>query len=294
MACIILREFDRQTQKLLCLFRGLHTHSDVDRLYLPHKIGGRGILSVEDVVYEENCSLFHYVQKSNNQLILEVKRAGLLHKSQTVEDFRSAKFDECFDHYLAKPLHGYYKRVCNAVWDRTTTFYWLNKGDLSIESEGFLLAAQEQSLSTRVMVTVYGTNVSISCRLCGEHPETVKHLVSGCTKLAGALYKSRHNCVVKYLHWLLCQKHSFTCYIQWWNCEPVPVTENDQLKILWDFNIYFDHVIGAYRPDLTIVDKAKNLVTLVDVSIPADKRVAEKEEEKISKYQNLWIEIERL
>ena len=67
-------------------------------------------------------NLFHYVQKSNDQLILEVKRAGLLHKSQTVEDFRLAKFDEHFDHYLAKPLHGYYERVCNTVWDCTTTF----------------------------------------------------------------------------------------------------------------------------------------------------------------------------
>ena len=79
------------------------------------------------------------------------------------------------------------------------------------------------------MTTVYGTNVSTSCRLSGEYPETVEHLVSGCTKLAG-LYKSRHDCVLKYLHWLLRQKHSFTCCIQWWNHEPAPVTENDQVK----------------------------------------------------------------
>ena len=122
----------------------------------------------------------------------------------------------------------------------------------------------------------------------------MEYLVSGCTKLAGALYKSKHDCVLKYLHLLLYQKHSFTCCIQWWNHEPAPIIENDQVKILCNFNIYCDHVIGAHRPKLTIVDKAKNFVTLVNVSIPADKRNAEKEEEKISKYQNLQIEIEHL
>ena len=60
------------------------------------------------MVCEKECSLFHYVLKSNDRLILEVNRAGLLHKSKTVEDFRSAKLDECFDHYVVKPLHGYY------------------------------------------------------------------------------------------------------------------------------------------------------------------------------------------
>ena len=66
------------------------------------------------------------------------------------------------------------------------------------------------------------------------------------------------------------------------------------MKILWDFNIYCDRIISARCPDLTIIDKFKNLVTLVDVAIPADKRISEKEQEKITKYQNLRIELEHL
>ena len=61
------------------------------------------------------------------------------------------------------------------------------------------------------------------------------------------------------------------------------MVENEQFKILWDFNIFCHHIIRARRPDLIVVDKLKNLVTLVDVSIPADKRITEKEEEKITK-----------
>ena len=66
------------------------------------------------------------------------------------------------------------------------------------------------------------------------------------------------------------------------------------MKILWDFNnyIFCDHVASARRPDLTVVDKTKILITLVGVSIPADRRVTEKEEE--TKYQDLSIETEHL
>ena len=72
------------------------------------------------------------------------------------------------------------------------SFNWLTKGDLSIESEGFLCAAQEQALSTRAMMQVYSQGSSM-CRLCGEHPENVEHLISGCSQLAGQQYKSRYD-----------------------------------------------------------------------------------------------------
>ena len=49
-------------------------------------------------------------------------------------------------------------------------------------------------------------------------------------------------------------------------------------------------MLNARHPDLTIIDKSKNMVTLVDVSIPVDKRILEKEQEKITKYQDLWIQ----
>ena len=50
----------------------------------------------------------------------------------------------------------------------------------------------------------------------------------------------------------------------------------------------------AHRPDLIFVDKLKSLIAVVDVLIPADKRITEKKEEKITKYQDLQIEIKQL
>ena len=85
---------------------------------------------------------------------------------------------------------------------------------------------------------------------------------------------------------LLCQKYSLDCCAWWWKHEPPPIVENEQVRILWDFNIFCDYNISARRPDLTVVDKLKNLVALVDVSIPADTRISEKEEEKITGFKD--------
>ena len=41
---------DRKTRKLFTIYGALHPKSDVDRLYIPRKGGGRGLVSIEDCV----------------------------------------------------------------------------------------------------------------------------------------------------------------------------------------------------------------------------------------------------
>ena len=70
--------------------------------------------------------------------------------------------------------------------------------------------------------------------------------------------------------------------------------ENDKVKILWDMCVQTDKVIQARRPDIVVVDKLKKQVSIIDIAVPADKNVAEKEKEKITKYQDLKMEVKRL
>ena len=70
--------------------------------------------------------------------------------------------------------------------------------------------------------------------------------------------------------------------------------KGDDIKLIWDKNIQYDNVIEARRPDLTLADtKAKSCV-IIDVALPGDCRIREKEIEKIEKYQNLKKELKRL
>ena len=59
-----LKQLDR-TRKLLTMHKGKHPKSNVDRLYISRKEGGRGSLNVEDTVHLAIIGLLKYV--GNNE-----------------------------------------------------------------------------------------------------------------------------------------------------------------------------------------------------------------------------------
>ena len=71
--------------------------------------------------------------------------------------------------------------------------------------------------------------------------------------------------------------------------------ENERIRILWDVCIQCDHVIEVRRPDIVIISKeeGKNCF-IVDIAIPGNSRLDEKEGEKIEKYQDLKRKIMRM
>ena len=52
-----IKELDRKTQKLLTMHKGLQPKSNVDRLYVSRKEGGRGLMSCESTVRNEENNL---------------------------------------------------------------------------------------------------------------------------------------------------------------------------------------------------------------------------------------------
>jgi len=112
--------------------------------------------------------------------------------------------------------------------------------------------------------------------------------------LAGTLYKKRHDVVGRRLHWYLCSQFGFSVVKEWWKHNPRSVEESDSVKLLWDFTIITDRTIHANRPDLILVFKKERLVYFVDFSCPFDSNVVSKEIEKVDKYQDLLLEIQRL
>ena len=62
-------------------------------------------------------------------------------------------------------------------------------------------------------------------------------------------------------------------------------------KFSGDFKIQTDKHVAHNIPDITVVEKKQ--VWLIDVAIPGDNRINQKEVEKITKYQDLKVEVER-
>ena len=70
-----LKDVDRKSRKIMTRYGVLHPKSDVDRLYIKRKDGGRGLISVERCVREQENSLGFYVANSEENLIRGVAAA---------------------------------------------------------------------------------------------------------------------------------------------------------------------------------------------------------------------------
>ena len=296
-----LQDLDRKTRKQLTMHGALHPRADVDRLYIPRHMGGRGLINIEDMVEGEKLALREYIEqrREDDTLIAAVRHSGehqrKVEADTTAKAHKESRQEAKYSSWKEKPLHGQYIRSLPDEASREGTYQWLTKGDLKIGTEALITAAQDQAINTRAhMKNILKAAVDGNCRMCGQYQETVDHLVAGCKVLANHQYKQRHNQVAKRVHWALCQKYKITTVKQWWKHAPEGVTETDKAKLLWDFSIRTDNHIQANKPDIVVVDKEEKSCLIIDIACPLDRNIKEKEQEKITKYQDLKREIERL
>ena len=69
-----LQAIDRKIRKLFTIYGALHPKSDVDRLYIPRKEGGRGLIFIGDCVELAIKGLEVYVHGSEERLIQAARR----------------------------------------------------------------------------------------------------------------------------------------------------------------------------------------------------------------------------
>ena len=122
--------------------------------------------------------------------------------------------------------------------------------------------------------------------MCKETNESVPHILNMCQNLTTSNYLKRHNNVVAILHRNICQHYRIKTL---WNHHPESIRENKEVKVLWDFEVRADKIIPAQRRDVVAIDKTKRTTTAIDVAVPLDWKVKDKEDEKILKYQDLII-----
>ena len=92
----------------------------------------------------------------------------------------------------------------------------------------------------------------------------------------------------------MCGKYNLKRSEKWYEHAPEGVVENEEVKILWDVMIQCDREIKARKPDIVVVNKNERSCAIIDIAIPGDIRVSEKEKEKIERYQELKREIKRM
>ena len=68
----------------MAMYGKLHPKSDVDRLYVKRKGGGRGLISVEKCIREEENSFVFYVANWEGNLIRGVSVAETINTRETI------------------------------------------------------------------------------------------------------------------------------------------------------------------------------------------------------------------
>ena len=99
-----LRELDQMTRKQMNIYKSLHPRSDIDRLYVPRKKGGRGLRSLEDLVLIEKTSQAEYVNNSQETTLHKLKSEGIIQDSvstkQKKEEIKIERRNEKGKHYM--------------------------------------------------------------------------------------------------------------------------------------------------------------------------------------------------
>ena len=81
---------DRRTRKILAMNGCLHTRSDVARLYLLRKEGGRGLIGIEECARRESKSLHGYLRESTEWMLQAALREKVIVEEESLQSVMSA------------------------------------------------------------------------------------------------------------------------------------------------------------------------------------------------------------
>ena len=84
------------------------------------------------------------------------------------------------DRYKEKALHGMF--FVNTTEGRdASTWTQLSQGDSRKESEGMIVATQDQALRTRhICKEIDKEDIPSECRLCSDREENIAHIMAEC------------------------------------------------------------------------------------------------------------------
>ena len=124
----------------------LHSKTHIDRLYLHRRIGGRVLLQIRQTVEEEVRNLNECISSSTESALKEVITEGLQTVEDTKKEYKRKEMKNRQERWQNKALHGQYFKGTDGKTDLKITWNWLNNGYLKKETEGFIMAAQDQSI----------------------------------------------------------------------------------------------------------------------------------------------------
>ena len=122
------------------------------------------------------------------------------------------------ERWHGKRMHGQLPHnLDEKLIDIEQSYHWLKSGDIKGETEGTIVAAQDQAVSTNYFKNkILKEETENKCRLCKHLEETIDHLTSGCPILVKNKYLMRHDKVCTHLHYSLCKALGIETTDKWY------------------------------------------------------------------------------
>ncbi|KAL0892504.1 hypothetical protein ABMA27_015607 [Loxostege sticticalis] len=188
--------------------------------------------------------------------------------------------------WIRKSLHGrHLQDLCHSNVDNKASNEWLRRGELFPETEGFLMAIQDQVIETRNYqryIMKLPNLQTDNCRRCNSSSETIQHITGACKAIVQTDYKYRHDQVANIIHQSIAQKYKLLEH------PPITYYKYSPETILTDRTVHYN------RPDITLVDKINKTAIIIDIAIPNTHNLQKTIAEKLSKYLELKEEITRM
>ena len=109
-----MQTIDRMTKKLFTIYGALHPKSDVDRIYMLRKEGGKGLISIEDCIQLAIRGVEVYVNGSQERLI-QTTRGDKIDGLEAASVLKRSKKEKRLEDWEEKVLHGQYLRQTKEV-----------------------------------------------------------------------------------------------------------------------------------------------------------------------------------
>ena len=133
---------------MFTIYGGLLSKSDVDRLYIPRKDGGRGLIGIEDCLKLAIRGLEVYIHGTEERQ-LQAAKGDRVDGLEGASVLKKAKKEKRLQDWEKKALHCQYFRQTKEVRSEQS-WVWLENGDLKRETESLIVAAQNQSIRTNL------------------------------------------------------------------------------------------------------------------------------------------------
>ncbi|TBU12064.1 hypothetical protein CWI38_0914p0040 [Hamiltosporidium tvaerminnensis] len=216
--------------------------------------------------------------ENNNKTHLALIKGFLKVKYRLVEEVTKKSLEEAqlaklYNEIEKRKLHSkLYKARKNELVSVSDSSRWLKKENIRPRDEAVFCYIQDRNVFWRA------DNV---CQHCGKSGKTVDHLAT-----------RYENEVVRCLHLLLLNRYNFKSSKRIRSHSVQEILDNEYAEIRVDTRIKTDVKIRNNRPDIFILDKKKNKITLIEVGITSQDSLQIVETEKLRKYDLLANDVE--